>query len=77
VVNITIGINDVTKSAKAHAFIATRDHFNHIMLRSDEKSFHLPPETQESVINFDLMAIAMRKDFQYKKQFNRLYANKK
>jgi len=74
---IKTGINLVKNSAKAHAFISNRDYLYYSMLKFGEKLFHLPPETQDSSFGLDLMGIAMRKDFQYKKQFNRLYENQK
>jgi len=70
-----IGINLVKNSANAHSYIASRDGLYYYMLIYGEKQFHLPPQTQDSVFSLDLMGIAMRKDFQYKIQFNRLYVN--
>jgi len=74
--NTTIGVNIMKTSAKAYAHIANRDGLYYSMLIYDEKLFHLPPQTQNSSFGLNLMGIAMRKDFQYKKQFNRLYDNK-
>jgi hypothetical protein len=43
------------------------------VLRFGEKSFHLPPPGEESSVFFDIMAIALQKNFKYKEEFNRLY----
>jgi len=75
--SITTGIDLVKTSAKPHAHIGTRDYLYYCMLKFGKKLFHLPPQTQDSAFSLDLMAIAMRKGFKYKKQFNKLYVNKK
>jgi hypothetical protein len=69
------GINLVKNSSKAHAFISNRNSLYYSKLEFGQKLFHLPPQTQDSDFRLDLIAIAMRKDFEYKKQFNRLYVN--
>jgi len=68
-------IDLIKKSAKAQAYISNRDDLYYGLLRFGPIIFYLPPQTQDSAFNLDLLAIAMRKDFQYKKQFNRLYVN--
>jgi len=65
-------IEIVINSTKPLAFISTRDHLIDTMLRFGEQLFHLPPQTQESTLYLDIMAIAMQNNFQYKKQFNKL-----
>jgi hypothetical protein len=69
----SMGLSIVSNSSKPHAFISTRDHLTAGVLRFGEKSFHLPPPGEESSIFFDIMAIALQKDFKYKEEFNRLY----
>jgi len=63
------------RSAKAHAYIGNGDFLYYNILRLGQNLFHLPPQTPDSIFSLDLIAIAMRKDFKYKKQFNRLYVN--
>ncbi len=66
------GLDVVRNSSKPHAYISTRDHLNYGMLLYGHKSFHLPPATEESTVFLDVMAIAIRKDFEHKNTFDKL-----
>ncbi len=72
--NAEEGIALVNSSQKPHAFISTREHLTHLMLINGQNYFYLPPQTEESTFNLDIMAIAMHKEFKYKNQINKLYA---
>jgi len=63
----------VRNSSKPYAFISTRDHLEYEMLRFGKKLFHIPPQTEDSTVYFGRIAIAMQKEFQHKKEFNKLY----
>jgi len=71
---MTVRINYVKTSAKAYAYVGSRDYLYYNMFKLGKKSLRLPPQTQDSVLNLDLMTFAVRKDFEYQKHFNRLYA---
>jgi len=52
-------IDLIKKSAKAQAYISNRDDLYYGLLRFGPIIFHLPPQTQDSAFNLDLLAIAM------------------
>ena len=62
----------VLKSKKPHAFISSRDHLIYSILSNPPNSFHLPPETQDSTLIVDTMAMAINKNFPFIKQVNHL-----
>jgi hypothetical protein len=62
----------VKHSSKAYAFIGHRDYLFYYMIKNGRNYFYLPPKTDESSFNLQLLAIAMQKEFKYKKQFNNL-----
>jgi hypothetical protein len=66
------GIDLVKHSSKAHAFIGNRNFLIYSMLINGQKYFYLPPKPEESSFNLQLVGIAMQKEFNYKKQFNKL-----
>ncbi len=72
VIDKKIGFDFVRNSTKPYAFISTRDHLIDGTLRIGQKSFHLPPPSEESSVFFAIMAIALQKDFIYKQEFNKL-----
>ena len=38
-----------------------------------KENFHIPPDNEYSTIYLDIMAIPVRKDFPYMREFNELY----
>jgi hypothetical protein len=42
------------------------------MLINGKEYFYLPPKPEESSLNLQLVGIAMQKEFNYKKKFNKL-----
>jgi hypothetical protein len=69
------GIDIVKNSSKAHAFISSREHLTYSIIEKGRQYFYLPPQTEESTFNLDIMGIAMQKEFKYKREFNKLYVN--
>jgi hypothetical protein len=63
----------VKNSSKAYAFIAYKESLVYEILLNGPKFFYLPPKTDESSFNLELVGIAMDKEFEFKKQFNKLY----
>jgi len=65
-------IYKVKNSTKPYACIEKRDLLIYGMLKFGVKSFYLPPLTDDSTAFFSIMAIAMKKNFKYKKEFDKL-----
>lgn len=72
--NKSVGLDFVRNSANSYAFISTRDHLINSMHRFGPNSFYLPPLTEDSSLFVHILAIAVRKEFKFKKEFNILYA---
>lgn len=64
------GFDLVINSAKAYAYIAPRELLAISLPELDRKSFYLPPETEDSALNMDIIAIALMKKFEFKFEFN-------
>jgi hypothetical protein len=63
----------VKNSSKAYAYIAHKDYLIYRILINGPKFFYLPPKSDESSFGLQLTGIAMHKEFEFKKQFNKLY----
>jgi hypothetical protein len=68
----SLGLDIVRNSTNSYAFISSRDHLVDGMLRFGEKSFHLPPASDESSLFLDIMAIALPKHCRIIKEINYL-----
>jgi hypothetical protein len=68
----SVGLDFVRNSTNSYAFISSRDHLVDGMLRFGEKSFHLPPLSDESSLFLDIMAIALPKRCRIVKEINYL-----
>jgi hypothetical protein len=67
------GIDLVKNSSKDYAFIAQKEFLVYQILTNGPKFFYLPPKIDESSFSLQLFGIAMHKEFEFKKQFNKLY----
>ncbi len=75
--NFSEGMDLVMNSLKANALISSRSHLAFITSQFDKKLYYIPPETDESILNIDIMAIAVNKEFEFKNQFNYLWVYSK
>ncbi len=69
------GMQAMKKSTKFEAHIGTRDTLIYNMHSFGAKFYYLPPLSGESTLFLDYNAIALGKEFMYKKEFNKLYYN--
>lgn len=70
--NKEMGLEIVKNSSNYYAFILSRDVISATILTHGRKSFYSPPPNDDSNLFLDLMSIAVRKEFPYRKSFNKL-----
>ncbi|CAG2110819.1 unnamed protein product, partial [Medioppia subpectinata] len=70
-------VDAVKTSDKELAFITFREALQYEMLKSGADSFYIPPESEDSVLFRDILAVPMRKDFEHKIAVNRFIASVK
>ena len=64
---------DLMRGSKLYAFLYSVDFLKYFLLKNKLYSYYICQNPNvENVITMDLIAIAMRKDFPYKTQFNKL-----
>lgn len=54
-------------------FIELRDNLNYQQINFGKKFFHLPPDTIDSSLFNDILAMPIQKNFAFKQEFNNVY----
>lgn len=64
---------ELMKSSRLYAFLYSVDFLKYFLLKNEINSYYICEKPNvENVFTIDLIAIAMRTDFPYKNQFNKL-----